>query len=43
MSKAKYTANNVALHNTPDSLWIIIDQSVYEVAKFQKDYPGQFQ
>ncbi|KAL1879151.1 hypothetical protein Daus18300_001730 [Diaporthe australafricana] len=35
-----FSTDDVASHNTPDSLWIIIDQSVYDVTKFQKDHPG---
>lgn len=40
MSKENYTADDVATHNTPDSLWVIINQAVYDVTKFQKDHPG---
>ncbi|KAI3397180.1 hypothetical protein diail_11154 [Diaporthe ilicicola] len=36
-----FSTDDVASHNTPDSLWIIIDQSVYDVTVFQKDHPGQ--
>lgn len=37
-----FSTDDVATHNTPDSLWVIINQSVYDVTKFQKDHPGQF-
>lgn len=32
----------VAAHNKPDSLWIVIDEDVYDVTKFQDDHPGKF-
>ncbi|KAJ0122375.1 hypothetical protein J7T55_002888 [Diaporthe amygdali] len=35
-----FTTDDVASHNTPDSMWVIIDQSVYDVTKFQEDHPG---
>ncbi|KKY29915.1 hypothetical protein UCDDA912_g10152 [Diaporthe ampelina] len=35
-----FSTDDVATHNTPDSLWVIIDQTVYDVTKFQKDHPG---
>lgn len=38
-----FSSDDVAAHNTPDSLWIILDQNVYDVTKFQKDHPGQLQ
>ncbi|KAK2598367.1 hypothetical protein N8I77_011787 [Diaporthe amygdali] len=38
-----FTTDDVASHNTPDSIWVIIDQSVYDVTKFQEDHPGQSQ
>lgn len=37
-----FSTDDVATHNTPDSLWVIIDQHVYDVTKFQKDHPGKF-
>jgi cytochrome b involved in lipid metabolism len=30
----------VAAHNKSDSLWIVIDEDVYDVTKFQDDHPG---
>ncbi|KAF5015940.1 hypothetical protein F66182_12537, partial [Fusarium sp. NRRL 66182] len=30
----------VAAHNQSDSLWIIIDEDVYDVTKFQDEHPG---
>ncbi|KAG6368581.1 hypothetical protein INS49_002794 [Diaporthe citri] len=35
-----FSTDDVATHNTPDSLWVIINSSVYDVTKFQKDHPG---
>jgi hypothetical protein len=40
MSKT-FSANDVASHKTPDSLWIIVDQDVYDLTKFQDDHPGK--
>lgn len=31
----------VAAHNKSDSLWIVIDEDVYDVTKFQDDHPGK--
>ncbi|ROV93473.1 hypothetical protein VSDG_06789 [Cytospora chrysosperma] len=39
MSKT-FSASDVASHKTPDSLWIIVDQDIYDVTKFQEDHPG---
>ncbi|KAG8159591.1 hypothetical protein KVR01_010228 [Diaporthe batatas] len=36
----RFSTDDVAAHNTPDSLWIIIEQNVYDVTEFQKDHPG---
>lgn len=40
MSKT-FSTNDVASHKTPESLWIIVDQDVYDVTKFQEDHPGR--
>lgn len=40
MSKT-FSANDVASHKTPDSLWIIVDEDVYDLTKFQDDHPGK--
>jgi cytochrome b involved in lipid metabolism len=32
----------VAAHNKSDSLWIVIDEDVYDVTKFQDEHPGKF-
>lgn len=35
-----YATGDVAQHNKPDSLWIIVDEDVYDVTKFQEEHPG---
>ena len=35
-----YEAGDVAKHNKPDNLWIIVDEDVYDVTKFQEEHPG---
>lgn len=39
MSKT-YSQSDVASHNKPDSLWIVVDGDVYDLTKFQDDHPG---
>ncbi|KAH0559503.1 hypothetical protein GP486_003980 [Trichoglossum hirsutum] len=39
MSKI-FSKSEVASHNKPNSLWIIVDQDVYDLTKFQDDHPG---
>jgi len=39
MSKS-FTANDVASHNKPDNLYIIVDHDVYDLTKFQEEHPG---
>lgn len=31
---------DVAKHNKPDDLWLIVDEDVYDVTKFQDEHPG---
>ncbi|KAI8810157.1 acyl-CoA dehydrogenase/oxidase [Cladochytrium replicatum] len=40
MATRKFTVGEVAKHNTANSAWIIVDQKVYDVTKFQNDHPG---
>ncbi|KAK2752612.1 hypothetical protein FQN55_006725 [Onygenales sp. PD_40] len=35
-----YSKDAVAGHNKPDSLWIIVDEDVYDLTKFQDEHPG---
>lgn len=37
-----FTKEEVASHNKSEGLWIIIDEDVYDVTKFQEDHPGGF-
>ncbi|KAK5637272.1 hypothetical protein RRF57_012984 [Xylaria bambusicola] len=39
MSKT-FSKADVASHNKPDSLWIVVDQDVYDLTKFQDEHPG---
>ncbi|KAF2022221.1 short-chain specific acyl-CoA dehydrogenase mitochondrial precursor [Aaosphaeria arxii CBS 175.79] len=37
---ARYSTADVASHNKGDSLWIVVDEDVYDVTKFQDEHPG---
>ncbi|OQO12592.1 hypothetical protein B0A48_02054 [Cryoendolithus antarcticus] len=39
MSKT-FSASEVAAHKKPDDLWIIVDEDVYDLTKFQDEHPG---
>lgn len=39
MSKT-FTVADVASHNTGSDLYIIVDQDVYDLTKFQDEHPG---
>lgn len=41
MSKT-FSKDDVASHSKGDSLWIVIDEDVYDVTKFQDEHPGKF-
>ena len=41
MSKT-FTKDDVASHSKGDSLYIVIDEDVYDVSKFQDEHPGTF-
>ncbi|MFH4982912.1 hypothetical protein AB6A40_009621 [Gnathostoma spinigerum] len=36
----RYSLEEVNSHNTPASLWIIIDKKVYDLTKFVDEHPG---
>ncbi len=35
-----FNKSEVASHNTPDNIWIVVDEDVYDLSKFQDDHPG---
>ncbi|KAI4834535.1 hypothetical protein E4T44_08736, partial [Aureobasidium sp. EXF-8845] len=35
-----YSKADVQSHNKPDNLWIIVDDDVYDMTKFQEEHPG---
>jgi cytochrome b involved in lipid metabolism len=37
-----FSKDDVASHGKSDSLWIVIDEDVYDVSKFQDEHPGKF-
>jgi cytochrome b involved in lipid metabolism len=39
MSKT-FTTADVASHNKADNLYIIVDEDVYDLTKFQDEHPG---
>lgn len=41
MSKT-FSKDDVASHSKGDSLWIVVDEDVYDVTKFQDEHPGKF-
>lgn len=41
MSKT-FSTSDVASHNKPEDLFIIVDGDVYDLTKFQDDHPGAF-
>merc|ERR1712216_83275 len=38
--KRKYTASEVASHNSTTDLWIIVDGKVYDVTEYVGEHPG---
>ena len=38
--RKEYTRDEVAKHNKPGDLWIVIDSEVYNVSKFSELHPG---
>lgn len=39
MSKL-FSRNEVAAHKKSDDLWIVVDEDVYDLTKFQSEHPG---
>ena len=39
-NKPKYTRAEVALHETPDDMWIIVHGRVYNVTQWIEKHPG---
>jgi len=39
MSKT-FSTSDVASHNKSDNLYVIIDEDVYDLTKFQDEHPG---
>ncbi|KAL4749829.1 hypothetical protein BDW72DRAFT_125821 [Aspergillus terricola var. indicus] len=35
-----FSKEDVAKNNKPDSLWIVVDEDVYDLTKFQNEHPG---
>jgi cytochrome b involved in lipid metabolism len=42
MSKT-FSKDDVASHNKSDNLWIVVDEDVYDLTKFQDEHPGKLQ
>lgn len=38
---ARYSKDAVASHNNAGDLWVVIDEDVYDLTKFQEDHPGK--
>ncbi|ORY19811.1 putative acyl-CoA dehydrogenase [Clohesyomyces aquaticus] len=36
----RFSTADVASHNKADSLWIVVDEDVYDLTKFQDEHPG---
>ena len=36
-----FSKNDVATHKKPDDLWVIVDEDVYDLTKFQTEHPGR--
>lgn len=41
MSKI-FSQAEVAGHKKPDDLWVIVDEDVYDLTKFQAEHPGEW-
>ncbi len=38
----RFTTQDVAAHNKPNDLYIVVDEDVYDLTKFQDEHPGMF-
>lgn len=36
-----FSKDEVSSHNKSDSLWVVIDEDVYDLSKFQDEHPGE--
>jgi cytochrome b involved in lipid metabolism len=36
----RFSAADVASHKTPNDLYIIVDEDVYDLTNFQEEHPG---
>ena len=36
----EYSIEEIQTHNTPNSLWVIIENNVYDVTSFLQEHPG---
>jgi hypothetical protein len=41
MSKT-FSQSDVASHNKSDNLWVVIDEDIYDLTKFQDEHPGEW-
>jgi cytochrome b involved in lipid metabolism len=35
-----FSVDDVAKHNRPDDLWIIVGDEVFDITKYQEEHPG---
>ena len=36
-----FSQSDVATHKKPDDLWVVVDEDVYDLTKFQTEHPGR--
>ena len=36
-----FSQADVATHKKPDDLWVVVDEDVYDLTKFQNEHPGR--
>ena len=37
-----FTTQDVAAHNKPNDLYIVVDEDVYDLTQFQDEHPGMY-